>query len=374
MPIVGKVCSRCVLDESDPNIVFDAAGVCNYCKQYDVSASRLLTRCSSKKLDQKIKLIKKEGNDKEYDAIVGVSGGVDSSYVLYKAVKEYGLRVLALHVDAGWNSEIAVRNIHRAVEKLDVDLYTHVVDWNAMRDVQAAFFRASVVNCDIPQDHSFKAIQYQVAKKFGIRHFISGRNTATDSMMPSRWVWSNDDGYHIRNIHKRFGRSKIDDYPLYSAWYGNVYVPYFAKYEDFRILDFSNYKRLEAKNIISKELDWSDYGGKHYESIFTEFYQGYYLPEKFGFDKRKAHLSGLINNGEITRDQALRELSDEPLSPKRVKELKRYVLKKLSFSEGEWDQVMDEKEISHTEYPNQVVMIDNLKNMYRSIRDIFRRN
>jgi len=371
MPIVGKVCSRCVLDESDPNITFDSDGECNYCKRYDLLMSQVNRKFTASSLDEKIREIKREGRGKEYDAIVGISGGVDSTYVLYKAVKEHGLNVLALHVDAGWNSEIAVRNIHRAIEKLDVDLHTHVIDWDMMRDVQAAFFRSSVVNCDVPQDHCFKAIQYQTAKKFGIRHFISGRNVATDSMMPSRWVWSNDDGYQIRKIHSKFGRKKLKDFPLFSAWYGTVFIPYFAKYQDLKILNYGDYKRLEAKRIVSEELGWSDYGGKHYESVFTEFYQGYYLPGKFGYDKRKAHLSGLINNGELTRERALEELQEEPLEEQRIQELKGFVLKKLGFSENEWVEIMSAREIPHTDYPNRVVAIEMLKEKLRTLKRSF---
>jgi len=373
MPSVGTVCSRCVLDESAPEISFNADGVCNYCIRYDNAMSVVKRKFTASGLRQQIDKIKKEGVGKDYDAIVGVSGGVDSTYVLYQAVKVHGLRVLALHVDAGWNSEIAVRNIHRAVEKLGVDLHTHVIDWSVMKDVQASFFKASVVNCDIPQDHCFKAIQYKTAKQFGIRHFVSGRNTATDYMMPTSWVWSNDDGYHIKKIHSKFGKLGLGGFPLFSAWYSTVFVPYFGSYQDLKILNYTDYKRLEAKQTVSRELGWSDYGGKHYESVFTEFYQGYYLPEKFGFDKRKAHLSGLVNNGEITRESAMSELESPPLSEERISELKTFVLKKLGFSEVEWQQVMNKKEVPHTSFPNRVVFIEWLKGYLRNIRSSIQR-
>lgn len=368
MQTIRKVCKRCVLDQSDPNIEFNEQGICNYCQKYDRELRLVKKSCTPDELEKNIDLIKREGVGKDYDAIVGLSGGVDSTYVLYMAVKVYGLRVLALHVDAGWNSEIAVRNIHRAVDELDVDLHTHVIDWEMMRDVQAAFFRASVVNCDIPQDHCFKAVQFKVAKKLGIRFFVSGRNVATDAMMPPRWVWSNDDGYHLKKIHKKYGKRKLRGFPLYSAIYGNLFIPHLSRYTDVRLLDYIDYKRIEAKKLVTSELDWTDYGGKHYESVFTEFYQGYYLPRKFGFDKRKAHLSGLINNGEISRDEALHELSHPPLPLEREKELKAYVLKKLGFSASEWEEIMSMEEVPHTSYPNRIWLVEHLKTFGRSVR------
>lgn len=360
-----RQCVRCVLDTSDPNIVFDESGVCNYCKRYDKIMAARSSQFTSNRLEMAVAEIKRDGAGKPYDAIVGVSGGVDSSYALYLAVKKLGLRVLALHVDSGWDSEIAVGNIHRAIETLDVELYTEVIDWEEMRDLQAAFFRASVVNCDIPQDHAFRAIQYRIAKKFGVRHFVSGRNFRTDGMMPPAWVWPNHDSHHIKSIHKMYGRHTIKTYPYFSIPYAFLWLRYIERYRDFTVLEYFNYKRNTAKQVIGKELGWRDYGGKHYESIFTEFYQSYYLPMKFGIDKRKAHLSGLILNGEISREEALNELAHPACPAEKAEEMAAYFVKKLGFSEEEWSEIMAAPPRSHTDFPNSEWMIDLLRRAKR---------
>ena len=364
-----KRCISCVLDTTDPDIEFDDTGVCNYCRNYLKIKKKLQLQLTPAVLESQIAKVKQDGKSKQYDAIVGVSGGVDSSFVLYLAVKKYGLRVLALHVDSGWNSEIAVGNIHKAIEHLGVDLYTEVIDWEEMRDLQAAFFRASVVNCDIPQDHAFRAVQYKMAKRFDTRYFISGRNFATDSMMPSAWVWPNHDDYHIKAIHKKFGQHKLKSFPFFSILYFYIWLRYFRQYLDITVLNYIGYRRESAKVLIERELGWRDYGGKHYESVFTEFYQSYYLPVKFGFDKRKAHLSGLIMNGELSRESALKELEQEPFEAQRVKELERYVIKKLGFSSEEWQEVMSSPTQPHDSYPNREWITRSL----RKAKGIFNR-
>lgn len=345
-------CTSCVLDTTDPDISFNNDGVCNYCRTYkDVMEVQTKLRTPAH-LEAAVAEIKKDGLNKQYDAIVGVSGGVDSTYAIYLAVKKLGLRVLALHVDGGWDSEIAVGNIHKAIEILGVDLYTEVIDWDDMRELQASFFRASVVNCDIPQDHAFRAIQYRMAKKFNIRHFISGRNFNTDGMMPKAWGWPNHDSHHIKSIHEHYGCSPIKAFPFFSIAYAFLWLRYVERYEDFRILEYVEYKRNEAKKIITKELGWRDYGGKHYESVFTEFYQSYYLPEKFGFDKRKAHLSGLIMNNEIDREEALVELENPACESERADELTKYFIKKIGFTKEEWDEVLNTPPRPHSEFSN----------------------
>jgi aminotransferase len=354
-------CNSCVLDTTDPDIIFDSAGVCNYCKSYRDTKLQFEKVTTTSHMTEKVLTIKADGRSKQYDAIVGVSGGVDSTYALYLAVKKLGLRVLALHVDGGWDSEIAVGNIHRAIEILGVDLYTEVIDWEDMRNLQAAFFRASVVNCDIPQDHAFRAIQYKIAKKLKIHHFISGRNFNTDAMMPEAWVWPNHDSYHIKSVYKRNGTTPLKSYPFFSIPYYYLWLRYIERYEDFRVLEYVGYKRNEAKKYIGKELGWRDYGGKHYESVFTEFYQSFYLPQKFGFDKRKAHLSGLILNGEMNREEAIRELEEPACQADRVEELTTYFLKKIGFSRQEWDEIMKSPNRSHAEYPNAEWILELLR-------------
>ena len=264
-------------------------------------------------------------------------------------------------MDGGWDSEIAVGNIHKAIKTLDVDLYTEVIDWDDMRELQASFFRASVVNCDIPQDHAFRAIQYRMAKKFNIRHFISGRNFNTDGMMPQAWGWPNHDSRHIKSIHKRYGRNRIKSFPFFSVAYVFLWLRYVERYKDLRVLEYVDYKRNEAKDLIAKELGWRDYGGKHYESVFTEFYQSYYLPEKFGFDKRKAHLSGLILNKEIDRVEAMNELQHKACSIERAKELTSYFIKKVGFTKDEWDEIMNAPVRSHAEFSSSEWVVELLR-------------
>lgn len=362
-----KRCISCVLDTTDPNIVFNDAGVCNYCLQYDITAQELSKRNTKDSLDKKIKLIKEKNKGKDYDVIVGLSGGVDSSYTLYLATQKYNLRALALHVDAGWNTEIAVANIHNAVSKCNADLYTEVIDWEDIKALQRSFFRASVINCDIPQDHAFRATQYRIANKLGIHDFISGRNFNTDGMMPSAWVWPNHDSTHIKNIHKKFGDRKLNSYPFFSILYFYVWLRYVKGYSDLRLLEYENYNRNEAKKIIEKELGWRDYGGKHYESIYTEFYQGYYLPKKFGFDKRLAHLSGQIKNGEITRDEALSMLNKPSLEYTRESDLITFVLKKLGFDRQEWNEIMQQPMIPHKAYKNDEYQLKLMKKIKTTI-------
>lgn len=362
------ICKRCVLNSTDPALHLDSDGICNLCREYERVDEAVRREFTAQSLEKQLNRIKREGKGKDYDAIVGLSGGVDSTYSLYLATKVYGLRVLALHVDAGWNAEIAVANIHAAVKACGVDLHTEVIDWNAIRELQRVFFKASVVNCDIPQDHVFKAMQYKTARNLGIKNFISGRNYNTDAMMPADWVWPNHDGHHIKSLHRKFSNKKLKNYPTFEILYGNIFTRYFYGFKDLRILEYVNYRRDFAKRIIADELGWRDYGGKHHESIFTEFYQTYYLPEKFGIDKRRAHLSGEINNGELTRAEALQRLESPPISDERRQELVPYVLKKLSFTDEEWSNIMAESPIPHDFYPNHEYRLRLLKRVVRIFR------
>jgi N-acetyl sugar amidotransferase len=282
---------------------------------------------------------------------MGLSGGVDSSYLAWLAVKEFQLRPLVVHVDTGWNSELAVHNIQNIVQKLRIDLHTLVIDWNEIRDIQRAYFFSGVANLDVPQDHAFIASLYREAKKYGIRDVLNGGNMQTESILPSAWGYDASDSVNLRAIHRRFGRVPLRNYPTITAFQRLLLNPYVLGMRVHRPLEYIAYEKETAKKILKEELGWRDYGGKHYESIFTKFHQAYYLPTKFGYDKRLAHLSSLIVSGQLAREDAIREL-EEPLYEERVlREELHYWLKKLDVTQAEFERVMSEQPKYAQEYP-----------------------
>ena len=327
------------MDTTDPDITFDEKGICNHCRSFEKYTKPFWkpgTEKSSNELKNIIKIIKEAQKDQEYDAIIGLSGGVDSSYLAYWAAKEAGLRLLAVHVDGGWNSELAVQNIEKIVKTLNIDLYTDVIDWEAMRDVQLAFFKAGVANQDTPQDHAFFASLYNFAIRHNIRYVLNGSNIATESILPTSWGHEAMDASQIKAICRKYAGKKWKKFPLVSFFKYYLYFPYIKKMEIIRPLNYLNYNKDKAIEILEKEIGWKYYGGKHYESRFTKFFQGYWLPEKFGFDKRKAHLSSLILSDQITRDEALKELQKSPFDKKFLQEDIDYIAKKLEISTEEF--------------------------------------
>lgn len=344
-------CNFCVMDTSDPAIVFDDKGVCNHC----IGARKSLNALGNKQermenIRVQVGAIKSRNANKPYDVIMGVSGGVDSSYALIKA-KELGLRILAVHCDTGWNSEIAVANIKNLVDKLSIDLETVVVDWNSIRGLQRSFFKASVSNCDIPQDHAIVAVNNQISSKLGIKDFISGGNLSGEAIMPSAWGYDARDLKHLKAINKHFDNVSLGNYPKLSAFMSYFYLPFVKGIRNYRMLNDLEYNPMQAKEELMNGYGWKDYGGKHHESVFTRFYQAFYLPEKFGFDKRKGHLSSLIAADYISRQDALDALKVESYDAMRLKEDKKYFLKKLGFSESEWNGIMKAKPVSHLDFP-----------------------
>lgn len=356
-----QVCNRCVMDTSDPEISFDSNGVCSHCQRYDRMVRDIVASADrgerQVELEAIVSQIKERGRSKEYDCIMGLSGGVDSSYVAYTA-RRLGLRPLAVHFDSGWNSELAVNNIENIVKKLGIDLHTHVVDWEEMRDLQLAFFKASVANCDIPTDHAFPAILYREAAKHGIKYILSGSNYATEFILPSAWGYQSSDLLHLRDIHRHFGRHKLRAYPTIGFFAQYIWYPYVRGIKTVKPLNYLPYNKFEAKKVIMEELGWRDYGGKHYESVFTRFFQGYYLPKKFGYDKRRAHLSSLINAGQLTREQAMEELSGPTYDPKLQEEDKAFVAKKLGVSVSELDEIFRLPNKEYSEYASYARLFD----------------
>lgn len=348
-----QICTRCVMDTSDPDISFDSDGICSHCRQYDELVRDQVDHANRGERQAELKAIveriKTAGSGREYDCIMGLSGGVDSSYVAYMANK-LGLRPLAVHFDSGWNSELAVHNIENIVKKLGIDLHTFVVDWEEMRDLQLAFFKASVANCDIPTDHAFPAVLYREAARHRIKYILSGTNHATEFILPKAWGHTSGDKRHLVDVQKKFGTIRLRSYPTIGFFAQYAYYPYIRRIRTVRLLNYIPYNKAEAKRIISEKLGWRDYGGKHHESVFTRFFQGYYLPTKFGYDKRRAHLASLINSGQMTRAEALVELERPTYDPAQQLEDKVFVAKKLGVTPAELDAIFAQPNRSYSDF------------------------
>lgn len=363
-----QICVRCIMDTSDPEIVFDEQGICNHCKRYPEHLATLGDAAArARKMDALVQTLKQAGQGKDYDCIMGLSGGVDSSFLAHYAVKKLDLRPLVVHVDSGWNSELAVSNIEGICKGLEIDLHTLVIDWEEMRDLQLAYFRAGVANLDVPQDHAFNAAMVGEAKKYGIRHVLNGGNMQTESILPNAWGYDASDPASLRGIHKAFGRIKLRTYPIRSDFARLISDPYIYGMKVHRPLELLDYNKLEAKKLLMEQLDWRDYGGKHYESRFTKFFQAHYLPEKFGYDKRKAHLASLVASGQISRDAALAEMRAPLYDPDDLREDIAYFCKKLGISPSEYEEVMAQPPKTFREYPNREAAYSRFRKVMRRI-------
>jgi len=345
-----QICNRCVMDTTDPEIQFDKKGICNHCYQYDESIKKFVFdgEKGKEKLNHIVNEIKKSGKGKEYDCIIGVSGGVDSSFVAYK-VKELGLRPLAVHLDNGWDSELAVKNIELFLKKLDIDLYTHVLDWEEFKNLQLSFLKASTPDSEIPTDHAIWAVLYEMADRIETKYVIFGGNIRTESHLPRSWSHGHMDWKYIKSIHNEFGNLPLNTFPHMNFLRYNRNLIFLKSID---ILNYIDYSKKEAMDILEKELGWKYYGGKHYESIYTRFYQGFILPRKFGYDKRRTHLSSLICSGEINRLEAIEELKTEPYPAELQSQDKEYVIKKLGISDHEFDRIMKLPKKKFWDYPS----------------------
>jgi N-acetyl sugar amidotransferase len=350
-----RVCTVCVIDSFHSNITFDGNGQCNCCKEAQAVVATQLLRgtAGEERMARLVGMLKLQGRGKAYDAVVGLSGGVDSAYLAHLLRTRYNLRLLAIHVDGGWNSEAAVRNIETIVRALDIDLFTYVIEWPEMRDLQLAFLRAGVFNQDIPQDHAFATVLHSVPKRFGVRWFLSGMNLTSESVSIPGMAVSAQDRYHLMAIHHRFGREKLATFPTMSlleyAWTTRV-----AKHVRYaRPLNYFDYNKDKARAELDLTYGWADYGTKHAESRWTKFYQEVYLPRKFGFDKRRLHLSAMIVSGQMTRKQALDVLALPALPQGEAERQTRFVAKKLGISTDELEYLLTGPEVSHFDYPNQ---------------------
>jgi N-acetyl sugar amidotransferase len=364
-------CTITIMDNiADPYIRFDEKGVCNYYYEYKEAERTGVFKGTSgeEKLAGIVSRIKEDGKNKPYDCLIGVSGGVDSTYVAY-LVKQQGLRPLAVHLDNGWNSELAVKNIENIVNKLGIDLYTLVVNWQEFRDIQLAYLKASVVDIEVVSDHAIFATMYKLAKEKGIGYIISGTNIVTEHIMPPSWLYKKMDFVNLKHIHSEYGKVKLKTYPTFN-FKKYVYYSAFLKLTPISILNYIPYNKAAIKEIIKKELNWRDYGGKHYESVFTKFYQAYILPQKFKIDKRKAHLSTLICAGQMERQEALHELEKPLYKEEELRQDKEYVLKKLGLSEPEFEAIMKALPRNHEDFKTDKKLKDGYMNFLQKTQRI----
>lgn len=354
-----KVCKNCVMDTTDSSIIFDENGVCDYCNNYYND----LLKDWNPKVDRTEELleisdkIRRENKGKEFDCIIGMSGGVDSSYLAYVAKEIMGLRPLLYAVDTGWNLEVANKNIEAMVKALDLPLYIEKVDWNEMRDLQIAFLKSQVPYQDFPQDHAIFAGLYNFAVKNKIKYVLTGANNATEGVRPPvEWVYFNDIKL-MRDIHKRFGTLKLKTFPQCGMFKYRIYYRYFKGMKRVAPLDYIIYNKEEAEKELHEKFGWNGYANKHYENIFTRFYEGYYLREKFGYDKRKCYLSNLILTGELSRDEALEILKQDPYPRETMNEDMEYIATKLELSIDEFKKILKGVNKTYKDYKNSYNLI-----------------
>ncbi len=352
-----KICVRCILDTTIKDIWFDGHGECKYCKIHnELEKKHPMGPSLTKELDEMVLKIKKFGKNKKYNCIAGVSGGRDSTYVLLTA-KKLGLNPLAVHFDNGWNSDISVRNIKKACEKLDIDLYTVVADWEEFKDLQISFLKSSTPDADIPTDYAIYSVLYDVANKEGVKYILNGHSFRTEGTSPISWTYM--DPLYVKDVHRKFGKiNKIKSFPhmtlaklQYFIWAKGI--------REFRLMEFIDYNKKKVDKVLTEELDWEYYGGHHHENHYTKFFQSYYLPKKFNIDKRKTELSALVRSGQMKRKDAIAEVSAS--SYHFEQETVSYVINKLGISSEEWEEIMNMPIKSHDDYRTLLPLIRSMK-------------
>lgn len=357
------------MDTTIKKINFDEKNICNHCRDYEQRIRTEIYRepIRTKKLNFLIDKIKKDGQNKKYDCIIGMSGGVDSSYVAY-LTKEFKLKPLAVHLDNGWNTELAVENIRKIINNLNIDLHTHVIDWNEFKDLQIAFIKSSIENLEIPTDHAINSILYKMSEKYKLKYILSGSNLSSEGLNNPQGGTSLD--YRlIKDIHRIYGiKNNLKSYPFMSIW-NMAYKIFVKKIKYIPILNYVNYDKEDAIKLLEKKFEWKRYGGKHYESIFTRFFQGYILPKKYNYDKRKVHLSNLIMSKQIDRNKALNELKKSTYpNEELLKEDMDFFLKKLNFSKIEFDKIMNSKPKEPTDFNSYEKFFEKFKLLKAKIK------
>ncbi|WP_109436452.1 MULTISPECIES: N-acetyl sugar amidotransferase [Aquimarina] len=351
-----QICTNCVMDTTDSKILFDEKGVCDHCNTYykDILPNWHTDERGHNALKEIVSKIKKEGEGKDFDCLMGMSGGIDSSYLLYMMKEKYGLRPLVFHVDAGWNSQIAVNNIERLVDGLGLDLYTEVINWEEIKDLQLAYFKSGVPHIDTPQDHAFFATMYKFASKHKIKHILTGGNYSTECVRnPLEWMYYQSDSIQLKDIFKKHGTGKLKDYPVTNILWHKVYLPYLKGIKLIRPLDYIPYHKDDAMQELVDKFGYQKYPQKHFESRFTRFYEAYWLPKKFGYDTRKVQFSSLILTGQMTREDALEELKKPAYDPETIKQDFEFIANKLGISIEELQGYMDAPNKTYKDYKSQ---------------------
>lgn len=351
-------CTHCVMDTTDSKITFDKNGVCDFCNDFEKNIlPNWKPMEDNPELERVAAEIREAGKGKKYDCIIGLSGGVDSSYLCYIAKEKMHLRPLAFVVDTGWNLNVADKNIEQIVSKVGIDMHKEVIDWEEMKDLQVAFFKSQVPYQDLPQDHAIFASLYNYAVENDIKYVLTGANNATEYLRPPiEWVYQND-LVLIRDIHKKFGTNKLKTFPTCGMLKYRLYYPYFKGMKRVAPLNMVPYDKTNIQKFLVEELGWQAYEEKHYEDRFTRWYEGYYLPYKFGYDKRKCYLSNLILTGEITREEALKELERQPYTNELIKEDTEYIANKLGLSIDELKNLVEGENKTFEDYKNSFWMI-----------------
>lgn len=351
-----QICVNCVMDTTDSMIVFDENGACDHCRtfyQCTLPTWRTDDR-GLRELQTVVEKIKEAGKGKDFDCILGMSGGIDSSYLTYIAKEQFGLRPLVFHVDAGWNSQEAVNNIEKLVDGLGLDLYTEVIDWEEMRDLQLAFLKAGVPHIDTPQDHAFFATMYKFAEQHDVNYILTGANLSTECIRnPIEWMYYQSDSIQLRDIHRQFGTHPLVNYPVTSILRHKIYLPYIKGIKVVRPLDCVPYIKQDAVKLLVEKFGWQPYPQKHFESRFTRFYEGYWLPRKFGYDTRRVQYSSLILTGQMTRAEALSRLAKPSYDEAVISQDFEYVATKLGITVAALQGYMDAPNKTYRDYKSQ---------------------
>lgn len=351
-----QICTNCVMDTSDSKITFDANGVCDHCANFykKIFPNWHTDERGHRELEKIVSKIKVAGKGKEFDCIIGMSGGIDSSYLTYISKEKLGLRPLVFHVDAGWNSQEAVNNIEKLIDKLGLDLYTEVIDWQEMRDLQLAFFKAGVPHIDTPQDHAFFATMYKFAEQHKVKYILTGANISTECIInPLEWMYYQSDYIQLRDIHRRFGTLPLVNFPTTSILRHKVYLRYIKGIQVIKPLNFMPYRKAAAMELLAEKFGWQPYPQKHFESRFTKFYEGYWLPKKFGYDTRRVQYSSLILTNQMTREEAIERLNHPPLDEATASREFEYVATKLDISVEELQGYLDAPNKTYKDYKSQ---------------------